>query len=180
MKEKQEQEELEKETEDEESDLEEDLEEAELEIQEDKFVEFMTPSDESSSISLGQIAVATELRATDLERDLSEAPINNGNTENKDEFKYNIGSNSEEEAKYISSGEKIERTNMPSNVDIMSLGKKPNLLPPEVGFSASPSTQITEPGPEKYELPDKFDIDKAGKGKLFERPNIEYKSSNEY
>lgn len=59
------------EIEDEESGLEEDIEEAEQEIEEDKFVEFMTPLIESSSATLNQVAVAPELRATDLEQDLS-------------------------------------------------------------------------------------------------------------
>ena len=48
-----------------------DVEEAEQEISEDKFVEFMTPSSESFSTALGQVGVAPELRATDLEQDTS-------------------------------------------------------------------------------------------------------------
>ena len=59
------------EIEDKQSDLEEDIEEAEEEIEEDKFVEFMVPSGESLSVSLGQVAVAPELKATDLEQDTS-------------------------------------------------------------------------------------------------------------
>jgi len=169
----------------EESDLEEDVEESEEEINQEvndeKFVEFLAPSSGDSSIALGQIAVSTELRATDLERDLSEAPINNGGSENKEEFKYNIGSSSGEEAKYISSGNEIEMTNSPSNVDLMSLGKEQRLMPNEIGFSSSPSTKagtLDEPG--KYELPDKFDIDKAGKDNLFDKQDVKYTPSKEY
>ena len=164
------------EVDDEESGLEEDIEEVEEEIEEDKFVEFMAPST-ASLTALGQVAVASELRATDLERDLSEAPVSNGNKDDKEDFKYSIGSNSEEEAKYITSGNEIERAITPSSTDIINLGKESNLITGEVGFSASPSTKITEPGPEKYELPDKFDIDKAGKGELFERTDVKYKPS---
>ena len=169
----------EQETEDEESDLEEDLEEAEIEIEEEKFVEFMAPSQENTAPSLGQVGVATELRATDLEQDLSNVVglENNNKKEEDDPFKYKIGADPEEGPKYISSGDEIERTALPSYVDVMSLGKKPNLLPNAVGFSASPSTKITEPGPEKYELPDKFDVDKAGKGKLFEKADVKYDPS---
>ncbi len=43
---------------------------------------------------------------------------------------------------------------------------------------------IPAPGPPgryalggKYELPDKSDVNKAGKGKLFERPDVKYKPS---
>jgi len=165
-----------------ESDLEEELNfEDVTEIDDEKFVEFLAPSSESSSTALGQIAVSTELRATDLERDLSEAPISNGSLGNKEEFKYNIGSSSGEEAKYISSGNEIEMTNSPSNVDLMSLGKEQRLMPNEIGFSSSPSTKagtLDEPG--KYELPDKFDIDKAGKDNLFDKQDVKYTPSKEY
>lgn len=162
----------------EESDLEEDLEEAEAEVDENKFVEFMAPLIESSSSTLGQVAVASELRATDLEQDLSNVVGLETKKEEDDPFKYKIGADPEEGPKYITSGNEIERTVSPSNVDIMSLGKRPNLMPPEIGFSASPSTKIGEAeGPGKYELPNKFDVDKAGKGKLFERPDVKYKSS---
>jgi len=163
----------------EESDLEEDLEEAEEEIEEDKFVEFITPSNKSSSTSLRQVAVASELRATDLEQDLSNViGLENNKKEGDDPFKYKIGADPEQGPKYINSGNEIERTVAPSNVDIMSLGRKPDLMPHEVGFSASPSTKIGEvEGPGKYELPDKFDVDKLGKGKLFERPDVKYKPS---
>ena len=34
--------------------------------------------------------------------------------------------------------------------------------------------------PGKYELPDRFDVDKSGKGKLFEKTDVKYKPSNEY
>lgn len=172
-KEEQETEEIE-----EESDLEEDLEEAEEEIEEDKFVEFMAPSNESFSATLGQVAVAPELRATDLEQDFSNVVGLETKKEEDDPFKYKIGADPEEGPKYITSGNEIERTVSPSSVDIMSLGRKPNLMPHEVGFSASPNTKIGEvEGPGKYELPDKFDVDKAGKGKQFEKPDVKYKPS---
>ena len=165
-----------------ESDLEEELNfEDVTEIDDEKFVEFLAPSSGDSSIALGQIAVSTELRATDLERDLSEAPINNGGSENKEEFKYNVGSSSEEEAKYISSGNEIERANSPSHVDLMSLGKEQRLMPNEIGFSSSPSTKagmLDQPG--KYELPDRFEVDKAGKGNLFDKQDVKYTPSKEY
>jgi len=168
----------------EESDLEEDLEESfedVVEIDDEKFVEFLAPSNESSSTSLGQIAISSELRATDLERDISGTPFSNENKGDKEEFKYNIGSSSEEGPKYISSGNEIERTFSPLGIDVMSLGKELNLLPHEVGFSSSPSTKagmLDAPG--KYELPDRFDVDKSGKGKLFEKTDVKYKPSNEY
>jgi len=168
----------------EESDLEEDLEEAELEIEEDKFVEFIAPSNESSSTTLNQVGIATELKATDLEKGLSEAPVSNGNAESKEEFKYNISSSSEEGPKYITSGNEIERSNSPSNVDIMSLGKEQNLLPGEVGFSASPTTKIGETNePGKYKLPDRpdrTDINKLGKNDLLQKQEVKYESSKEY
>ena len=165
----------------EESDLEEDLEEAELEIEEDKFVEFIAPSNESSSTTLGQVGIATELRATDLEKDLSEAPVSNENAESKEEFKYNISSSSEEGPKYITSGNEIERSNSPSNVDIMNLGKEQNLLPGEVGFSSSPTTKIGETNePGKYKLPDRTDINKLGKSDPFQKQEVKYESSKEY
>lgn len=173
-----EKEDKETEEETEESDLEEDLEEAEQEVQEDKFVEFMNPSNESFSVALGQIAVATELRATDLEQDLSNVIGLEPKKQEDDPFKYKIGADPEESPKYINSGEEIERTISPSNVDMMSLGKEQNLMPREIGFSASPSSKIgglDEPG--KYELPDRFDVNKIGKGKLFERPDVKYKPS---
>ena len=124
----------------EESKLEEDIKEAEEEIEEDKFVEFMTPSDESSSTSLGQVAVSSELRATDLEQDLSNVVGLENSKEEDDPFKYKIGADPGEGPKYITSGNEIERTNLPQSIDIMSLGRKSNLLPNEVGFSASPTT----------------------------------------
>ena len=164
------------EVEDEESGLEEDIEEAEEEIQEDKFVEFIAPSNESSSTALNQVAVASELRATDLEQDLSNVIGLETKKEEDDPFKYKIGADPEQGPKYITSGNEIERTVTPSNVDIMSLGRKPNLMPHEVGFSASPNTKIGEvEGPEKYDLPNKVDVDKIGKEKLFERPDVKYK-----
>ena len=168
------------EVENEESGLEEDIEEAGEEIREDKFVEFMAPSSESSSTSLGQVAVAPELRATDLEQDLSNViGLENNKKEEEDPFKYKIGADPEEAPKYITSGNEIEKTVAPSNVDIMSLGKEPNLMPHEIGFSASPNTKIGEvEGPGKYVLPDKTDVNKLGKGKLFERPDIKYKPSS--
>ncbi len=145
---------------------------------EDKFVEFITPSNESFSATLGQVAVAPELRATDLEQDLSNVAGLETKKDEDDPFKYKIGADPEEGPKYISSGNEIERTMAPSNVDIISLGRKPNLMPREIGFSASPSTKIGEvEGPGKYELPDRFDVNKAGKGKLFESPDVKYKPS---
>jgi len=179
-KEEQETEEIE-----EESDLEEEIEEAgeagDTPLQnpeyKDKFVEFMTPLIESSSAALGQVAVASELRATDLEQNLSNV-IGLETKKEEDPFKYKIGADPEEGPKYITSGNEIERTVSPLSVDIMGLGRKPNLMPHEISFSASPSTKIGEAeGPEKYELPDKFDVDKAGKGKLFERTDVKYKPS---
>ncbi|MCK5625118.1 hypothetical protein KAI04_04730 [Candidatus Pacearchaeota archaeon] len=178
--------------EDEESDLEEEInissqnsEEEETEeineIEEDKFVDFISPSSGNFSTALGQVGVATELRATDLERDLSEAPVNNTSLGDKEDFKYNIEASSEEEAKYISSGNEIEKTIAPSSTDLMNLGKKQNLMPSEVGFSASPNTMagtIDEPG--KYELPDRFDVDKAGKGDPLTKQDVKYTPSNEY
>jgi hypothetical protein len=162
----------------EESELEEDIEEAEEEVEEDKFVEFMTPSDESSSTALGQVATAHEFRATDLEQDLSNVVGLENSKEEDDPFKYNIGSNSEEGPKYISSGNEIERTNLPQSVDIIGLGKETNLLPNEVGFSASPTTKIGESSDiERYTSPDRFDIDKAGKDKLFEKKDVKYEPS---
>ena len=172
-KEEQETEEIEKE-----SDLEEDLEEVEEEIEEDKFVEFMAPSGENLSTSLGQVAVTSELRATDLEQDLSNVVGLETKKDDDDPFKYKIGADSEEGPKYLNSGNEIERTASPSNIDVMSLGRTPNLIPPEIGFSASPSTKIGEvEGPEKYELPDRFDVNKAGKGKLFEKTDVKYNPS---
>ncbi len=162
----------------EESELEEDIKEVEIEIEEDKFVEFMTPSVEGTSPVLGQIAVASELRATDLEQDLSNVVGLENKKEEDDPFKYKIGADPEEGPKYISSGNEIERTTMPSNVNMMTLGKEQNLLPNEVGFSASPSTKIGESSDiEKYTSPDKFDMNKAGKGDLFEKPDVKYKPS---
>jgi len=167
-----------KEVEDEESGLEEDIEETELEIAEDKFVEFMTPLIENSSIALNQVAVASKLRATDLEQDLSSVAGLENKKEEENPFKYKIGADPEEGPKYIGSGNEIETTVSLPKVDIMNLGRKPNLIPHEVGFSASPSTKIGGvEGPGKYELPDKFDVDKIGKGKLFERTDVKYKPS---
>jgi hypothetical protein len=133
-KEKEDEKEEVKESDSEESDLEEDIEEAEEEIEEDKFVEFMAPSIESTP-TLGQVAVASELRATDLEQDLSNVVgLENNKKDEDDPFKYKIGADPGEGPKYISSGEEIERTNLPQSIDIMSLGRKSNLLPNEVGF----------------------------------------------
>jgi len=167
----------------EESDLEEDMEEQEqeveeetFEIEEDKFVEFLSSSNQGTSPILGQVAVASELRATDLEQDLSNV-IGLETKKEDDPFKYQIGGNSEESPKYFTSENEIERTASPSGMDITSLGKDSKIIS-QVGFSASPSTKIGETeGAERYELPDKFDIDNAGKGELFERPDVKYKPS---
>ena len=164
--------------EDEESGLEEDIEEAEVEIEEDKFIEFMNSSTGNFSTALGQVATAHEFRATDLEQDLSNVIGLENKKEDDNPFKYKLGADPGEGPKYITSGNEIERTNLPSSVDIMSLGRESNMFPNEIGFSASPSTKIGETeGPGKYELPDRFDINKAGKGKLFERTDIKYKPS---
>ena len=166
----------------EESDLEEDLEEAELEIEEDKFVEFIAPSNESSSTTLNQVGIATELKATDLEQDLSNVVgLENNKKEEEDPFKYKIGADPAEGPKYIASGNEIERTVAPSNVDIMSLGKEKNLLPNEIGFSASPTTKIGEvEGPGKYELPGRTNVNELGKSDPFQKKEVKYESSKEY
>ena len=70
-KDKEEKKEIEEAEEQEESGLEEDIEEAEVEIEEDKFVEFMNSSIGNFSTTLGQVATAHEFRATDLEQDTS-------------------------------------------------------------------------------------------------------------
>ena len=178
MKKEQESKQEDKLEEQEESELEEEIEEAEQELDEEKFVEFLSPSAEASQTSLGQVGIATELRATDLEQDLSQNQINNGNKEEKDEFKYNISSNQEEGPKYITSETEIERAVMPTHTDIMSLGKEQNLLFHELGFTASPTAKIGESeGVEKYVLPNKVDSNKLGKENIFEKPEVKYKSS---
>ena len=175
-KEEQETEEIE-----EESDLEEDLEEAEEEIEEDKFVEFMAPSGESLSTSLGQVAVASELRATDLEQDLSNVAGLETKKEEDDPFKYKIGADPEEGPKYINSGNEIERTTSPSHVDVMNLGKESNMIPKGVNFSVSPETTIGEVGGHAtYELPNKFDIEKAGKENVFKKEEIKYRPTENH
>ena len=168
------------EIESEESGLKENLEEAEEKIEEDKFVEFIAPSNESSSTALNQVAVASELRATDLEQDLSNV-VGLETKEEDDPFKYKIGADPEQGPKYINSGNEIERTVSPSSVDIMSLGKKQSLLPGEIGFSASPTTKIGETNePGKYELPSRTDINKLGKSDPFQKQEVKYESSKEY
>ncbi len=178
-------EEQEKEIEESEEELEkessQDSDEEEFEgIDESRFSEFLSSS-ESFSPSLGQVGVSHELRATDLEQDLSNvAGIEDNKKEENDPFKYKIGSDLREGPKYITSETEIEKTTMPSHVDLMSLGKEQQFLPKEIGFSASPSSQIGGENPGKYELPDKVDMDKAGKKDIFKKPEIKYEPSKEY
>jgi len=158
------------EQEDEESGLEEDIKEAE----EDKFVEFITPSDESLSTSLDQVGVAHQFRATDLEQDLSAAPagIENDKNENNDQFKYTKSLAQEEESKYVVPTQ-AEQLTMPSHVDVSNLGREPTKIEREVGFL--PSTEDRdEPTQEKYELPKEADPSNLGKGEIFKQDEVKY------
>ena len=170
-KEEQEESELEEEVEDEEE------QEEPEEIDSNQFVEFLQPS--TSSPVLGQVAIASEARATDLERDLSDtAPTNDNKSKDEGGFKYTSGIN-QEEPKYIGSEAEIETAIRPSTTDVMGLGKGSDFSQtPEAQFQASPSSRIGEASNiEKYTVPDRVDIDKAGKEDLFERKDIKYKPS---
>jgi len=173
----------------EESGLEEELEEPEEELEEgqeriddDKFVEFLQPAEATSPV-LEQVAVAHEFRATDLEQDISNMPVgveNNKKEEEEGEFKYRAGAN-QEEPKYISSERTEDRevVHHPPAVEMMSLGKQSPLLKRrETSFVNSSEARTIEPtNQEKYTSPARFDIDKAGKGKLFEKKDIKYEPS---
>jgi len=170
-----------------ESDLEEEIEDSSLEnieirddISDTEFIEFLNPS-ENTAPSLQQVEIATELRATDLEQGVSNAGSLETNKKEEDPFKYKVGSDLNEEPKYISSGNEIERINLPSNVDMMTLGKEESLLPKPIGFSASPTTKIGE-SDEMYKFinPEKSDTNKLGKGNIFEKKDVKYTPSEEY
>ncbi len=169
-----------------ESELEEELEEIpeddseETEEIDNRFVEFLQSPTETITPSLGQVAVAPELRATDLEQDIAEIPGIETSKKDNEEFKYRFSAN-QEEAKYISSGQEIEKATTPSRVDITTFGREQNILPREVGFSASPSSQIGESSDiEKYISPDRFDINKAGKEDSFKKKEVKYEPTKEY
>ena len=182
MKKEKDGEELEEESkEQEESDLEENVEE-EQEIDEEKFVEFLSPSTETSPTTLNQIARAHQFRATDLEQETSDIPgIEDNRREENNKFQYNVRTNSEEGPKYISSEGEMEIARPPPRVDIMNLGKETNILPNEMGFSASPTTRIGESSDiEKYTSPKRFDEHKIRKENLFEKKEVKYEPSKEY
>jgi len=171
----------------EESDLEEEIEDSKenIEIRDDisdrEFIEFLNPS-ENTAPSLEQVEIATELRATDLEQGVSNiSGLEDNKKKEEDPFKYKVSLDLNEEPKYISSGNEIERVNLPSNVDMMTLGKEESFLPRSIGFSASPVTQIGESdNMGKYTIPDKVDINKIGKGNIFEKKELKYTPSEEY
>ncbi len=161
----------------EESDLEEVIEEEEQVIDNEKFIEFLTPEQISAPV-LEQVAIAPQARITDLEIGASQANIEENN---KDEggFKYSIGRNSKEEAKYIDSGN-VEVTQEVSQTPIENLGK--NFQPfqnQEIGFTPSQDRGMTgNSNIEKYTVPDQKDIHKMGKEKdMFKSPEVKYKAS---
>lgn len=161
----------------EESELEEDIEEAEEEIEDSRFAEFLQP---------------VRSRAPVLERTMTGGEIPNleigvaeangfGNEKREDDsggFKYLAGK-SQEEPKYFSSGEGREIIHSPSPVELAGLGKNRSWVgQQDVSLSTSPeSRMINAEGHMKYELPDRFDVEKAGKGNVFEKKDIKYKPS---
>jgi hypothetical protein len=151
-------------------------------IDESRFTEFLSSPSESFSPSLEQVGVSHELRATDLEQDLSNvAGLEENKKENDNPFKYKVGSDLSEGPKYITSETEIERATAPTRKDIVTLGREQNIFPREIGFSASPTAKIGEEGSSgRYELPDKFDINKAGKDDPFKKQEVKYEPSKEY
>ncbi len=148
------------------------------EIDENRFTEFLEQTEIKAPV-LEKIAVASESRATDLEQDLSEIP-NLEEDKKENEFSY-LPKTEKEEPKYITSGEEIEKTTAPSRIDVTTLGKEPNILPKEVGFSPSPHANIGESSNiEKYTSPDRFDITKIGKQDSFKKQEVKYEPSKKY
>ncbi len=153
---------------------------SEEEINSNSFSEFLQTSKIPDS-PLNKIETAEETRTTNLEGDIGTTYALESNKEEENSFKYSVGSNLDEEPKYIFSERERGILNISSIINPIELGKNNSFLPQEISFLESPLAKIGKSDRlYKTREIERKDIDKLGRENRFEKKEIKYHPSERY
>lgn len=156
-----------------ESELEEDVDDLNLNLQALEFHQFMQISEEPESGApvLERIA-GSQPRPIFVGGIPREAGTTPGGADSGDEFRYVPGTAENQETKYFAES----GINAPELLDLTQAGRTGSFREEisQERFFMQSEPKIESQSPERFERPERFDAEKAGRRNLFERPETKY------
>lgn len=143
-------------------------------IDEERFMEFMSMPEKSSSLVLNEVENAPQ-EIINLETNLEQSTNTKNKKEEEDSFKYNIGERAnKDEPKYQNFEKDI---NQISNIPIESLGREEFSKQQEIGLVHAEEFETPQVNFEKYISAKTQNIEELGRNALHEKKDIKYRPS---